>query len=41
MGAVTTDLAATLHPYPTGGEFMAAAARRAEDADPRPAAPSV
>ncbi|MCP3905218.1 MAG: NAD(P)/FAD-dependent oxidoreductase [Planctomycetes bacterium] len=32
MGAVTTDLAATMHPHPTRGEFIAAAARRVEDA---------
>ncbi|MHC5113656.1 MAG: dihydrolipoyl dehydrogenase family protein [Planctomycetota bacterium] len=32
MGAVTTDLAATMHPHPTRGEFIAAAARRAENA---------
>jgi len=32
MGAVTTDLAATMHPHPTRGEFIAAAARRADAA---------
>ena len=39
MGAVTTDLASTIHPHPTRSEHLSAAARKAETSARAEAAP--